>query len=1163
MRNLKKFLALVLAMMMVFSLMVTANAYTVKTDFVDDKDITYKEAAAVLQDLKIYEGGDNGEMDPGSDFTRAYLATLMYRVLGSPAGTSATAYQGIGQFEDVKETDWFNPYVNYVQMAGYIHGVDDTHFDPYGKVTGYHVLALILQAMGYGEKGEFVGPGWKTYTVSYARSAGIDVTLTDSKLSDIATREEVAMMVFQAMQRPKVTWLSLTNNYVPAWVVLGTKNSYTYRASANAGEVPWSLGYEHFGLYSQDPIANLADWGRPYKRWYDARPNGGNYTLFPYETDVKFHEAIDECDIVDDFNLADGTINTWYMDNYNMADSINNVTSDPNTHAIRAQGVGSQIGGQGQVTEIYKIGTGYWVVQINTFLAKVIDVIPTSTDRNGHQVPRSIKLEIYDLGRVDDNTNSNNNTPIVTPAAAAADTTGATVANVSNCNVTTNDWAKGEYVLVDRNYNRTARYTILQAAPVIAVGELNSWDDADYPNPASHTIGETEKPDALTFNLNWRASSGGTWAAFGNEYNDFIGLGVANYSYAVIERIQWTHPSIDDDGYVVANLIGANGSRIPGVHIATVNGKAVKNVEDADTAISEFVTDDWTTNTGFYGHLVTYSVNDETGEYNIYAHDMSTAALTGGAPAHTDTAGGAGRSGNITDAGRIVTPAAGLTPAVTTYYGAIVKGDANIWNDIGSTTDGAAPNGKYSTADGDQIIGVGTGKTVYLVRNEQGRYDIITGKDNVPTISGADICILADEDGYATLVVVDGVTASATTTNVYYVPKAAATLGSAPRPDSTKRIDIKDGSGLQSYNGYVVYALGSRDKTTLYDPSATVMFRSAGGDGINKTGLYEITTDKYGIVTDVKQLAVDDTPAVNIADAKQDNNRQNYMNVSAYKVESSTSIQAMYSGGTPGTDDVNLNLRSTATIIEVNIAKTSLKIVNTSSIEENDTILVAFDIVNGVNQVNYIYIIKAAASVTPPSPPSGTVTQPEASSGAIASGDEPDIKEVGDPGKKADPENGLTLADVYNDLGIDVDDDNNGTVTVTIPRKTIVDALKVADTADYYKGLLNYMVAGGLHTPYDGTGGSKPLYVGVYLGGVLKSKVTKLEYWTGTGTKPAALADSSSDLEENAAGEAFAYIPIGNVNGTTYTISSSIAQRNLDLAANGKVYHITIKFVLT
>ena len=73
MRNLKKFLALVLALMMTFSLMVTANAAIDTNAAVTDKDsITeeFKEAVAVLNGLKIITGYEDGTFRPDKIISR-------------------------------------------------------------------------------------------------------------------------------------------------------------------------------------------------------------------------------------------------------------------------------------------------------------------------------------------------------------------------------------------------------------------------------------------------------------------------------------------------------------------------------------------------------------------------------------------------------------------------------------------------------------------------------------------------------------------------------------------------------------------------------------------------------------------------------------------------------------------------------------------------------------------------------------------------------------------------------------------------------------------------------------------------------------------------------------------------------------------------------------
>ena len=80
MRNLKKFLALVLAMMMAFSLMVTANATTTGTQYGDADGVTeaFEEAVDVLTGMGVYSG-DNGNFKPAANITRAEVAAVLQR----------------------------------------------------------------------------------------------------------------------------------------------------------------------------------------------------------------------------------------------------------------------------------------------------------------------------------------------------------------------------------------------------------------------------------------------------------------------------------------------------------------------------------------------------------------------------------------------------------------------------------------------------------------------------------------------------------------------------------------------------------------------------------------------------------------------------------------------------------------------------------------------------------------------------------------------------------------------------------------------------------------------------------------------------------------------------------------------------------------------------
>ena len=238
MRNLKKFLALVLAMIMAMSLMVTANA---AGNYSDMADVTpqFVEAVDVLSGMKVFQGDEKG-FRPGDTITRAEVATIVYRLsTGDATGERMKLYSTYGNFSDVKPDDWFAGAVGYCANAGYIKGKTTTTFAPYAKVTGYEALAMILRAVGYDKNGEFTGATWETNVASLATQHNLLVNINDTRyagtLHNAARRDVVAELLFQtAAYVPMVT-------YTPAF-------GYQTGNMTNADVYTDTLGYKYYGL---------------------------------------------------------------------------------------------------------------------------------------------------------------------------------------------------------------------------------------------------------------------------------------------------------------------------------------------------------------------------------------------------------------------------------------------------------------------------------------------------------------------------------------------------------------------------------------------------------------------------------------------------------------------------------------------------------------------------------------------------------------------------------------------------------------------------------------------------------------------------------------------------------------------------------------------------
>ena len=567
----KKLLAMVLALVMTLSLAVSANAAFKDADKVS---ADYSEAVAVLNGMGVFKGYEDGSFKPQGDITRAEVAAIVYRVYTKDVkDAKASMYATYNKFSDMAGAGWAQGYIGYCANAELVKGYPDGTFKPSGKVTGYEVLAMILRAVGYDKNGEFSGADWALNVAKYAEQLGIlkNVAKT-TNLGAPATRELVAEMLFQAIQKNQVT-------YTPA---------FGYVTDKVADLKQTSIGYKNFKLASDD---SEDAWGRPTTVWFEDSDKDlkfdsteDTYAKITATPKATFNVETSQCDICDALGVKKTTT---------VVDTYTNGVLDTKDVTYTATATKAMVGAQGQQLEYYKVDGGYRLVVIDTYLAKVADVVAEKLDAKGH-VTRDDYMKLTCYKTADKN---------------------------ETLYVAGNDYAEDDYVLVNVNEKVTDKIVgVGEVKLVEIVGKAESFEGAqskNWYNAAKHTIDDKDYNDAVRFYLDDAGTTKTakfTW--FLDQFGNLIGdAEIDNSNYAVIKDIVWI---VGKPGHAEATLVFMDGKEDT-VTVDTMDGLTAPNglsgAFDKDCTGWEVNLSDAYTEVGFDGYDE-YAYVSSDGKYN-------------------------------------------------------------------------------------------------------------------------------------------------------------------------------------------------------------------------------------------------------------------------------------------------------------------------------------------------------------------------------------------------------------------------------------------------------------------------------------------------------------------------------------------------------------------
>jgi flavodoxin len=198
----KRKLCLILACLLMLSLGISTLA--AEQGYADvSGDEWYADAVEALQEAGLMNGVGDNRFEPEGIFTRAQLATVLYRLAESPP------VSGEDDFSDTVSGAWYSDAVLWASRNGIVNGYGDGRFGPGDATTQEQMAVMLWRSAGsyvlgpeYADAGgaENAASAWAVDGVRWARVDGLLTDAVPFTPKAEASRAQVADMLYRYLQ---------------------------------------------------------------------------------------------------------------------------------------------------------------------------------------------------------------------------------------------------------------------------------------------------------------------------------------------------------------------------------------------------------------------------------------------------------------------------------------------------------------------------------------------------------------------------------------------------------------------------------------------------------------------------------------------------------------------------------------------------------------------------------------------------------------------------------------------------------------------------------------------------------------------------------------------------------------------------------------------------